>query len=184
MSYEKAKDGTTSLHAEATKIQTAMKSMARSLNSIRSIGEHLKPVERWRIILLAVVRAFPLAPTMKMPRVGFQTAYRRSSNCPNSRFIFRYLTLKPKLEGFRNAQQQSKSLSNIQRLIELISAKLSRRACGIVQQARKHHMRYEALLNRVMQRVEPKIGLALAFLFADEGVSFFKITKQCITVLW
>jgi len=64
----------TSLHAEATKIQAAMKSVASYLGSIRSIAEQLKPVERWRIILLAVVRAFPLAPAMKMPPAGFQTA--------------------------------------------------------------------------------------------------------------
>ena len=64
----------TSLHAEANKIQLAMKSVARFLNHIRSIAEQLKPVERWRLMLLAVIRAFPLAQTIPIRRAGFQTA--------------------------------------------------------------------------------------------------------------
>ncbi len=64
----------TSLHAESNKIQIAMKSVARFLSHIRSIAEQLKPVERWRLMLFAVVRAFPLAPAIPMPRTGFQTA--------------------------------------------------------------------------------------------------------------
>jgi len=64
----------TSLHAEAAKIQVAMKAVAGFLNHIRSIAERLKPVERWRLILLAVVRAFPLTRAMEMPHAGFQRA--------------------------------------------------------------------------------------------------------------
>ena len=64
----------TSLHAEATKIQAAMKAATGFLSRIRSIAEHLMPVHRWRLILLAIVRAFPLAKTMNMPPGGFQTA--------------------------------------------------------------------------------------------------------------
>lgn len=64
----------TSLHAEANKIQLAMKSVARFLSHIRSIAEQLKPVERWRLMLLAVIRAFPLAQTIPIRRAGFQTA--------------------------------------------------------------------------------------------------------------
>ena len=64
----------TSLHAEATKIQVAMKAVAGFLGHIRSIAERLKPVERWRLILLAVVRAFPLSRAMEMPHAGFQMA--------------------------------------------------------------------------------------------------------------
>jgi hypothetical protein len=63
----------TSLHAEANKIQVAMRA-TRFLNRIRAIAEQLKPVERWRLILLAVVRAFPLTRAMEMPPAGFQTA--------------------------------------------------------------------------------------------------------------
>jgi hypothetical protein len=64
----------TSLHAEATKIQVAMKAVAGFLGHIRSIAERLKPTERWRLILLAVVRAFPLNRAMEMPHAGFQMA--------------------------------------------------------------------------------------------------------------
>jgi hypothetical protein len=61
----------TSLHAEAGKIQVAMKAVAGFLGRIRSIAEQLKPIERWRLILLAIVRAFPLARAMNMPPAGF-----------------------------------------------------------------------------------------------------------------
>ncbi len=64
----------TSLHAEANKIQVAMKAVAGFLNHIRSFAERLKPAERWRLILLAVVRAFPLTPAMEMPPAGCQRA--------------------------------------------------------------------------------------------------------------
>jgi hypothetical protein len=64
----------TSLHAEAGKIQVAMKAVAGFLGRIRSIAEQLKPVDRWRLILRAIVRAFPLTRAMKMPPVGHQTA--------------------------------------------------------------------------------------------------------------
>src|SRR5450631_2582238 len=64
----------TSLHAEATKIQAAMQAVAGFLGHIRSIAEQLKPVARWRLILLAVVRAFPLTRAMEMPHAGFQGA--------------------------------------------------------------------------------------------------------------
>lgn len=63
----------TSLHAEANKIQAAVKAVAGFLNYIRSIAEQLKPAERWRMILLAVVRAFPLTPAMK-PSANCQMA--------------------------------------------------------------------------------------------------------------
>lgn len=64
----------TSLHAEATKIQVAMKAVAGFLGHIRSIAERLKPPERWRLILLAVVRGFPLTRAMEMPLAAFQTS--------------------------------------------------------------------------------------------------------------
>ena len=64
----------TSLHAEATKIQVAMKAVAGFLGHIRSIAEQLKPAARWRLILLAVVRAFPLNRALEMPHAGFQMA--------------------------------------------------------------------------------------------------------------
>jgi hypothetical protein len=57
----------TSLHAEASTIQAAMKAVTGFLNTIRSIAEQLKPRQRWRIILLAVIRAFPLARALNMP---------------------------------------------------------------------------------------------------------------------
>jgi Transposase DDE domain group 1 len=56
----------TSLHAESRKIQTAMKAVATFLGHIRSITEQLKPKERWRLILLAATRAFPLARALEM----------------------------------------------------------------------------------------------------------------------
>jgi hypothetical protein len=62
----------TSLHAEAAKIQVAVKAVAGFLSYIRSITEQLKSVERWRLILLAVVRAFPLTPTVDSPCLGFK----------------------------------------------------------------------------------------------------------------
>ena len=64
----------TSLHAEATKIQLAVKAVAGFLSYIRSITEQLKSGERWRLILLAVVRAFPLTPAVDTPPLGFKTA--------------------------------------------------------------------------------------------------------------
>jgi hypothetical protein len=64
----------TSLHAEANKIQAAVKAVARFLDHIRSITEQLKSVERWRHILLAVVRAFPLRPAVKPPPPAFKMA--------------------------------------------------------------------------------------------------------------
>jgi hypothetical protein len=64
----------TSLHAEATKIQVAVKAVAGFLSHIRSIAEQLKPMERWRLILLAVVRAFPLNPALEPPPVEFKMA--------------------------------------------------------------------------------------------------------------
>ena len=64
----------TSLHAEATKIQVAMKAVTGFLGHIRSIAEQLKPVARWRLILLAVVRTFPLTRTLETPHAAFQMA--------------------------------------------------------------------------------------------------------------
>jgi Transposase DDE domain group 1 len=64
----------TSLHAAANKIQAAMKAVAGFLNHIRSIAEQLKPMERWRLILLAVVRAFPLTRAIATPNAGFNMA--------------------------------------------------------------------------------------------------------------
>jgi hypothetical protein len=64
----------TSLHAEATKIQVAVKAVAGFLSYIRSITEQLKSGERWRLILLAVVRAFPLAPAIESSPLGSMTA--------------------------------------------------------------------------------------------------------------
>ncbi len=57
----------TSLHAEASKIQTAMKAVAAFLRHIRSTTEQLKPKQRWRLILLALTRAFPLTRALEMP---------------------------------------------------------------------------------------------------------------------
>ena len=57
----------TSLHAEATKIQTAMNAVAGFLGSVRSIAAQLQP------ILRAVVRAFPLTPAMNGLSISFQT---------------------------------------------------------------------------------------------------------------
>lgn len=52
----------TSLHAEASTIQVAVKAVTQFLAKVRSIAEQLKPEPRWRIMLLAVVRAYPLTP--------------------------------------------------------------------------------------------------------------------------
>ena len=57
----------TSLHAQASLIQAAMKAVTGFLHSIRSIAERLTPSERWRRILFAAVRAFPLTPAVNMP---------------------------------------------------------------------------------------------------------------------
>jgi hypothetical protein len=62
----------TSLHAEANKIQVAMKAVAGFLSHIRSIAEQFKPIERWRLILLAVVRAFPLTRALERPDACFK----------------------------------------------------------------------------------------------------------------
>jgi hypothetical protein len=63
----------TSLPAEAAQIQAAVKAVAGFLSQIRSIAGQLKPAEHWRLILPAVVRAFPLTPAL-MPRAKCQTA--------------------------------------------------------------------------------------------------------------
>jgi len=57
----------TSLHAQASLIQTAMKAVTRFLFSIRTVAEQLTPSERWRRILLVALRAFPLTPAVNMP---------------------------------------------------------------------------------------------------------------------
>lgn len=64
----------TSLHAEANKIQLAVAAVAGFLSHIRSMAEQLKPIERWRLILLAVTRAFPLTPSVGPAPVGFKMA--------------------------------------------------------------------------------------------------------------
>jgi hypothetical protein len=64
----------TSLHAEANKIQMTVKAVAGFLTRLRSIAEQLKPSQRWRLILLAVVRAFPLTRAVEMPHAPFTTA--------------------------------------------------------------------------------------------------------------
>src|SRR5277367_1197350 len=64
----------TSLHAEANKIQTAVKVVAGFLHHIRLIAEQLKPVERWRLILLAVIRSFPLTPSLGTPPAASKMA--------------------------------------------------------------------------------------------------------------
>jgi hypothetical protein len=64
----------TSLHAAANKIQAAMKAVAGFLSHIRLIAEHLNPKERWRLILLAVVRAFPLVRAVETSPSGFKMA--------------------------------------------------------------------------------------------------------------
>ena len=56
----------TSLHAEASTIQASVKAVSGFLASVRSMAEQLRPGERWRLMLLAVVRAFPLTPAMNM----------------------------------------------------------------------------------------------------------------------
>jgi hypothetical protein len=64
----------TSLHAEANKIQRAVKVVAGFLHHIRLIAEQLKPVERWRLILLAVIRSFPLTPSLGTPPTASKMA--------------------------------------------------------------------------------------------------------------
>jgi hypothetical protein len=64
----------TSLHAEASKIQLAVASVAGFLSHIRSIAEQLNPMERWRLILLAIIRAFPLNPSVGPAPAGFKMA--------------------------------------------------------------------------------------------------------------
>ena len=64
----------TSLHADANKIQAAMKAVAGFLSHIRSTAEQLKPSARWHLILLAVVRAFPLTRTVGTGALGFKMA--------------------------------------------------------------------------------------------------------------
>jgi len=54
----------TSLHAQAAIIQAAVKEVTGFLRSIRSIAEQLTPAQRWRQILLAIIRAFPLTPAL------------------------------------------------------------------------------------------------------------------------
>ena len=56
----------TSLHAEASTIQAAVKAVSGFLASVRSMAEQLRPGERWRLMLLAVVRAFPLTSAVNM----------------------------------------------------------------------------------------------------------------------
>jgi hypothetical protein len=63
----------TSLHAAANKIRAAMNAVAGFLSHIRLIAEHFKPKERWRLILLAIVRAFPLKPAVETSPSGFKT---------------------------------------------------------------------------------------------------------------
>ena len=55
-------------------VTVAVKAVAGFLSYIRSITEQLKSVDRWRLILLAVVRAFPLAPAVEGPPLGFKMA--------------------------------------------------------------------------------------------------------------
>lgn len=57
----------TSLHAEAETIKTAMLAVTDFLSRIRSTTEQLNPLQRWKRILLATVRAFPLTPALTMP---------------------------------------------------------------------------------------------------------------------
>jgi hypothetical protein len=64
----------TSLHAQANKIQAAMKAVAGFLSHIRLTAEQLKPSARWRLILLAIVRAFPLTRTVGPESVSFEMA--------------------------------------------------------------------------------------------------------------
>jgi len=61
----------TSLHAEAATIHKAMAAVARFLARSRLSAAKLKPSQRWRQILLAIARAFPLTPRIKMPKFAF-----------------------------------------------------------------------------------------------------------------
>ena len=54
----------TSLHAQASTIQAAMKAVAGYLQSLRSAAEQLTPSECWHRILRVVIRAFPLTPAL------------------------------------------------------------------------------------------------------------------------
>ena len=56
----------TSLHAAASTIQAAVKAVTGFLSKVRSIAEQFRPGERWRLMLLAVVRAFPLTRAVNM----------------------------------------------------------------------------------------------------------------------
>ena len=56
----------TSLHAQASTIQAAMKAVTGFLHSIRSMAEQLTPSQCWHRILLAVIRAFPLKPALNI----------------------------------------------------------------------------------------------------------------------
>jgi hypothetical protein len=64
----------TSLHAESNKIQAAVKAVTGFLSHIKLIAEQLKTVDRWRLILLAIVRAFPLKAAVDIPIGGFKMA--------------------------------------------------------------------------------------------------------------
>ena len=56
----------TSLHAQASTIQVAMRAVTGFLQSIRSTAEQLTPGQCWQRILLAIVRAFPLKTALNM----------------------------------------------------------------------------------------------------------------------
>jgi len=62
----------TSLHAQATAIQSAMQAVAAFLAQVRATAEQLIPLQRWRLILQSVVRAFPLKCALGMPTFEFK----------------------------------------------------------------------------------------------------------------
>ena len=64
----------TSLHAQATAIQSAMQSVAAFLVQVRATAEQLIPLQRWRLILQSVVRAFPLKSALGTPPFEFKMA--------------------------------------------------------------------------------------------------------------
>lgn len=64
----------TSLHAQATTIESAMKAVAAFLVQVRANAEQLLPMQRWRLILQSVVRAFPLRSSLGMPHFEFKMA--------------------------------------------------------------------------------------------------------------
>ena len=64
----------TSLHAEANKIQAAMKAVAGFLRQIRATAEQLTSKARWRLILQAIMRAFSLARSVAPGPAGFTMA--------------------------------------------------------------------------------------------------------------